>query len=380
MIYFDNAATSGIKPKPVIEAVQNCLNRLSANPGRSGHNLSLEADKLIYNCRAKIADFFGADGPENVIFMPNCTTALNTVIKGVTAYNDHVVCSSLEHNSVARPIETLRKRGLIDYDIAEVIFGDNDATVRSFKKAIRRDTKLVVCTHASNVTGTVLPIEEIGKECKKKNILFCVDAAQSAGVLPINMKEMNIDYLCLAPHKGLFAPMGTGILIARKPINNTIIEGGTGSKSMLTIQSTEIPEGFESGTVNLPGIAGISAGIDFVKAKGVENIYHHEMQIAKEIYERLIKIDLLQFYATPPTKNLTVPVISVNVRHKTSSEVADILNRNNIAVRAGLHCAPMAHKRLGTLENGTVRIAPSIFNTKEDINRLIWVFSRVNNY
>ena len=380
MIYFDNAATSGIKPKPVIEAVQNCLNRLSANPGRSGHNLSLEADKLIYNCRAKIADFFGADGPENVIFMPNCTTALNTVIKGVTAYNDHVVCSSLEHNSVARPIETLRKRGLIDYDIAEVIFGDNDATVRSFKKAIRRDTKLVVCTHASNVTGTVLPIEEIGKECKKKNILFCVDAAQSAGVLPINMKEMNIDYLCLAPHKGLFAPMGTGILIARKPINNTIIEGGTGSKSMLTIQPTEIPEGFESGTVNLPGIAGISAGIDFVKAKGVENIYHHEMQLTKEIYERLIKIDLLQFYATPPTKNLTVPVISVNVRHKTSSEVADILNRNNIAVRSGLHCAPMAHKRLGTLENGTVRIAPSIFNTKEDINRLIWVFSRVNNY
>lgn len=380
MIYFDNAATSGIKPKPVIEAVQNCLNRLSANPGRSGHNLSLEADKLIYNCRAKIADFFGADGPENVIFMPNCTTALNTVIKGVTAYNDHVVCSSLEHNSVARPIETLRKRGLIDYDIAEVIFGDNDATVRSFKKAIRRDTKLVVCTHASNVTGTVLPIVEIGKECKKKNILFCVDAAQSAGVLPINMKEMNIDYLCLAPHKGLFAPMGTGILIARKPINNTIIEGGTGSKSMLTVQPTEIPEGFESGTVNLPGIAGISAGIDFVKAKGVENIYHHEMQLTKEIYERLIKIDLLQFYATPPTKNLTVPVISVNVRHKTSSEVADILNRNNIAVRAGLHCAPMAHKRLGTLENGTVRIAPSIFNTKEDINRLIWVFSRVNNY
>lgn len=380
MIYFDNAATSGVKPAPVVEAVKNSLIRLSANPGRSGHTLSLAADKMIFECRSKVAKFFGADGAENVVFTQNCTTALNFVIKGNLAYGNHVVTSSLEHNSVARPLETLRKRGLISYDLAEVFFADPDATLRSFEKTITKSTKMVICTHASNVTGTVLPIAKIGALCKSKGILFCVDAAQTAGVLKINMKEMNIDFLCVAAHKGLFAPMGTGILIARKPIRDTVIEGGTGSKSMLVIQPNELPEGFESGTVNVPGIAGISAGIDFINGKGVEKIYHHEMNMMNQIYEKLRSVKGIQFYASPPKMGLTVPVMSVNIRHKTSSEVAEYLNNHNIAVRSGLHCAPMAHKRLGTIENGTVRISPSIFNTSADINGLIAALSRVNNY
>lgn len=380
MIYLDNAATSGVKPKPVIDAVRNAMQNLSANPGRSGHNLSLAADKAIFECRNKVANLFGADGPENVIFTQNCTAALNTVIKGVASYGCHIISSSLEHNSVARPIETLRRKGLILHDIAEVIFGDDDATLRSFEKAVTKSTKLVVCTHASNVTGTVLPIKKIGELCKKKGIRFCVDAAQTAGVLDINMKEMNIDYLCIAAHKGLFAPMGTGILIARKPIPDTIIEGGTGSKSMLLIQPTEMPEGFESGTLNVPGIVGISAGIDFLNSKGIENIYNHEMKLMGYLYEKILNVKGAQFYAQKPTLGYTVPVLSFNIRHKTSTEIAEHLNNNNIAVRAGLHCAPVAHKRLGTLENGTVRISPSIFNTTNDINALIAALGRVNNH
>lgn len=377
MIYLDNAATSGTKPKEVVEAVTGALYKLSANPGRSGHSISLACDEAVYSCREKVAIFFGASGAEKVIFTPNCTASLNTVIKGVLNSGDNVVTSSLEHNSVIRPLETLRTRSLITYDIAEVIFGDEDATVRSFAATIKPNTKMVICTHASNVTGSVLPIKKIGKLCRERGVLFCVDAAQSAGMLPINMKEMNIDYLCIAPHKGLYAPMGTGILIAEKPIQHTIFEGGTGSNSMLTVQPAEIPEGFESGTLNLPGVVGISAGIDFIKKIGREVSYKREIDLIAHAYDNMLKMKGIDLYAARPEVGKSAPVLSFNVRHKPASEVASYLNDSGIAVRAGLHCSPTAHKRIGTIQNGTVRISTSHFNRESDISALIIALNRI---
>ncbi len=371
MIYLDNAATSGNKPKAVTDAVVKALTEYSANPGRSGHKRSLAAAEKVYECRSKLSDFFYGNGPQNVIFTHNCTAALNMVIKGVLNKNDHVVISSLEHNSVVRPIETLRRRGLINYDVAEVIFGDPEATLRSFEACITSKTKLVVCTHASNVLGLVMPIREIGEMCKRRKILFCVDAAQSAGVLPINMKDMNIDYLCIAAHKCLYAPMGVGVLIANMPISHTIIEGGTGSMSEIMIQPTDTPEGFESGTLNLPGIFGVSAGLDFINKIGVDRIYEHEITLLKYAYERMAKMKGIQLYTPIPEKYSSAPVLSFNIRHKTSFDVASKLDEMGVAVRAGLHCAPFAHKRIGTLEHGTVRISPSYFTKKEEMQAFI---------
>ena len=264
MVYFDNAATTGHKPQTVINAVDMALKNLSANPGRSGHNLSVKAANLVYNTRQKVADFFGADGAEQVVFTQNCTQSLNFVIKGVLKKGDHVVVSNLEHNAVMRP---LVKTG-INFDTFKVCENDND-TIKSFEECLKVNTKLVIVIAASNVTGKILPFAEIARICAKRGILFCLDAAQGAGVLPINMQNMQIDYLCVAPHKSLYAPMGLGVLICRKPIENTIIEGGTGTSSIDFNQPRILPEMLESGTLNLPAIAGLSAGIDFVNNFGM---------------------------------------------------------------------------------------------------------------
>ena len=258
MVYFDNAATTGKKPLSVIKSVNRSLYEYSANAGRGGHKASMKAAEEIFKVRKKVADFFGASGEEKVIFTPSCTAAINYVLKGILKQNDGLVISSLEHNSVTRPAETLRKSG-VELSVAEVIFSDKEATVRSFERAIKPNTKVVLCTHASNVTGEVLPIKEIGEICALKGVPFAVDAAQTAGILDINMQEQKIDYLCVASHKGLYAPMGTGILIALGEIPRTLIEGGTGSMSISYEQPLDLPEAFESGTANVPGIAGVSA-------------------------------------------------------------------------------------------------------------------------
>lgn len=370
MIYLDNAATSGKKPQSVITAVTKALAELSANPGRGGHTPSLKAAEKIYSAREKVANFFGAKGPERVIFTPSCTYALNFVIKGVMRRGEHIIISSMEHNAVARPTETIRRMGA-EVDIAEIIFGDKDATVRSFERLIKKNTRAIVMMHASNVTGEIFPIEKIGKLCKDKGILFIVDAAQTAGVVSIDMQKMNIDFLCIAPHKGLFAPMGTGILIANKDIPYTLIEGGTGIKSALSVQPDDYPERLESGTLNLPGIVGVSVGIDFVNSKGVEKIHLAELNLIKALRKGLTKISGIELYTPHPTEESFVPVLSFNIRNADSSLVAKRLNDMGIAVRAGLHCAPYAHKRLGTISSGTVRVSPSIFNNMGDIENLL---------
>jgi len=323
MIYFDNAATTGKKPETVIKAVNNAVVNLSANPGRSGHTLSTKAAEEIFKVREKISDFFGADGPEQVCFTQNCTHSLNCVIKGITGLGNRILTSSLEHNAVMRPI---KKTGL-GYDNVLVDFYDDEVTLSRFENKIMPNTKLLICTGASNVFGKTLPIKKIGELCRRKGIYFAVDAAQIAGVMPINMKEMNIDFLCIAPHKGLYAPMGTGILICRKNLNNTIIEGGTGTNSADYNQPDVLPEKIESGTVNLPGIMGIGAGIDFVKNLGYKKIYNHEIELIEHLYNALKKNKNIILYTPSPKKYDYAPVLSFNYKGLSSGETAKILSQ-----------------------------------------------------
>lgn len=366
MIYLDNAATTYPKPQSVIKAVDDALKK-SANPGRSGHNLSQSTAISVYEVREKLKDMFSAPSVENVVFTLNCTHAINYVLKGLIKSGDRIVTSSFEHNAVMRPLEKLKKQG-VHIDIAEAYPDDKEATVRSFSRLINTNTKLVICTAASNVIGLKMPIKEIGMMCKQFGISFCVDAAQLAGVCDINMKECNIDYLCIAAHKGLYAPMGTGVLITKDNRLDTIIEGGTGTASIMLDQPNDLPEMLESGTINVPGIIGLGAGIDFVKSKGFDKIYNHEMGLVKRLYKQLKSTPGVKLYTPEPDDNYA-PVLSFNINGLNSVDSASKLNSLGFATRAGLHCAPFAHKRIGTIESGTVRICPSVFTSGQDIDK-----------
>ena len=366
MIYLDNAATTYPKPQSVIKAVDDALKK-SANPGRSGHTLSQSTAISVYEVREKLKDMFSAPSVENVVFTLNCTHAINYILKGLIKSGDRIVTSSFEHNAVMRPLEKLKKQG-VHIDIAEAYPDDKEATVRSFSRLINTNTKLVICTAASNVIGLKMPIKEIGMMCKQFGISFCVDAAQLAGVCDINMKECNIDYLCIAAHKGLYAPMGTGVLITKDNRLDTIIEGGTGTASIMLNQPNDLPEMLESGTINVPGIIGLGAGIDFVKSKGFDKIYNHEMGLVKRLYKQLKSTPGVKLYTPEPDDNYA-PVLSFNINGLNSVDSASKLNSLGFATRAGLHCAPFAHKRIGTIESGTVRICPSVFTSGQDIDK-----------
>ena len=366
MIYLDNAATTYPKPQSVIKAVDDALKK-SANPGRSGHTLSQSTAISVYEVREKLKDMFSAPAVENVVFTLNCTHAINYVLKGLIKSGDRIVTSSFEHNAVMRPLEKLKKQG-VHIDIAEAYPDDKEATIRSFSRLINTNTKLVICTAASNVIGLKMPIKEIGMMCKQFGISFCVDAAQLAGVCDINMKECNIDYLCIAAHKGLYAPMGTGVLITKDNRLDTIIEGGTGTASIMLDQPNDLPEMLESGTINVPGIIGLGAGIDFVKSKGFDKIYNHEMGLVKRLYKQLKSTPGVKLYTPEPDDNYA-PVLSFNINGLNSVDSASKLNSLGFATRAGLHCAPFAHKRIGTIESGTVRICPSVFTSGQDIDK-----------
>ncbi len=373
MIYFDNAATTGKKPYSVKKAVEFTLNNLCANPGRSGHFPAEKAAEALYSVRKKISGFFGAEGPQNVIFCSNCTEALNFVIKGVLKENDLVTVSDLEHNAVMRP---LFKSG-IKYKKAKVSFYDDAETAKAFKNSLSSDTKMVICTAASNVTGKILPLEEIGKICKERGILFAVDGAQGVGIMPIDMKKMNIDYLCVAGHKGLYAPMGSGVLISNGKIENTLIEGGNGLDSLNLVQTPDKPEGFESGTVNLPSVMGIGGGIDFLNHTGMRNIYQKELKIIQNIYKELEKNEKIILYTPFPEIDKFVPVLSFNISGYSSEETTSALNDYGIAVRGGFHCSASAHQRLGTLDYGAVRISTGYFNNDLEGRQFINILKKL---
>ncbi len=372
MIYLDNAATTYPKPQIVRNAVSNSFS-YSANPGRAGHRLSIKASEVVYSCRERLCELFKFNKPENIILTQSCTFALNTVIKGVLSKGDHVVISSLEHNSVLRPVEKLSKAGIITYSVAEVFEGDDDRTLDSFRKAMKDNTKLVVCTHASNVFGIKLPIARIGALCRYYGVLFCVDAAQTAGLIDINLSELPVDFLCIAGHKGLYGPMGTGALIINcDNIPDSICEGGTGSSETGYGQPQLLPDKFESGTLNLIGIAGFSAGVDFVAKHKVSNIYLQEMKLINKLYHKLSENKNIILYTKEPDLTHHVPLLSFNIIGMDSEETAHLLDKHfGVAVRAGSHCSPLAHKYMKTDSTGTVRVCPSVFTTQSDINTLI---------
>lgn len=367
MIYLDNAATTFPKPEVVYEAVLNTMKNYGANPGRSGHKLALEAGRTVYNARELVCKLFHIEDPMRIIFTSNATDALNLGIKGVLNQGDHVITTSMEHNSVLRPIKALENNGVENTIINCDEKGSLDPQL--VKNAIKENTKLIVCTHASNVVGTLMPIKEIGEIARERGILFLVDAAQTAGVYDINVDEMNIDLLATAGHKGLMGPQGTGILYIRENVEvRHFKEGGTGSKSHELIQPLMLPDRYESGTPNTPGIAGLAAGIQFILQEGLEKIRNHEEELTQYFINELKKIPEVKIYGPQDAKKQAA-VVSINIGEEDSSEIAYILDSVfDIGIRPGLHCAPMAHKTLGTFEQGTVRFSIGYFTKKEEID------------
>lgn len=370
MIYFDNAATTSPKPEVVLKGMQRAFYFYSANPGRSGHDLSIKTAKQVFACREEVASFFHARDVSNVVFTVNCTQALNTCIKGLLKKGDHVIISCLEHNSVLRPVHKLKEEGKITYSVAKVYEGDDDRTVASFEGLIRENTKLIIATHGSNVCGLVLPIQKIGEMAKRHNLLFLVDAAQTAGVLPIDMQQMQIDFLCMPGHKSLYGPMGTGVLIAdRADLLDTMMEGGTGSSSTEYTQPDFMPDKLESGTVNVVGIVGLREGIRFVKQKTLPVIYQHEFKIVRYIDMQLRTMRGIQLYTGPFMYGKNLPVICFNLEGMDSEEAVERLNQMGYALRGGYHCAPLTHEFMGTLDRGAIRLSVGVFNTMDQAKK-----------
>ena len=377
MIYLDNAATTFPKPESVINAMVYAQKFVGANAGRGGHRMTMRAGEMVYSAREKAAALFGAES-ERVIFTHNCTSALNTAIKGTLQKGDHVIISCLEHNSVLRPVHALFEKGFITYSVADVNPFDKAETVKNFLSLINKSTSAVICTMVSNVFGTVMPIEDLGRELKKRGILFIVDAAQSAGTYKIDMKKMNIDILCMPGHKGLMGPMGTGMMIIGDGVEvESLYQGGTGSYSMSEKQPTIYPDKLESGTVNLPGIWGFKKGMDYIGLVGGEDAIHKKEDfLCRVLREDLHSIKNIRVYDEVSCE-APAPLVAFNVKNINCEEVAELLNKDGIAVRAGYHCAYLAHKTFAENENGIVRVSPGWFNTKKDIKNLVFSLNKI---
>lgn len=375
MIYLDNGATSFPKPLSVRQNVDISLKKFSANPGRSGHSLSLRAAKEIFECRKRLKELFNVNSEEEIIFTENCTMALNTVIFGLLSEGDHVLISSMEHNSVTRPLESLKDKG-VTYSTFDYSYDDNE-TVDNVRNLIKPETKLVICTHASNVFGFRFPIERICALCHAYGILFCVDSAQSAGVFDIDVGTNQYDFVCMSGHKSLYGPMGTGVLILNNRNLKPLLYGGTGTESVKKSQPEGLPEKFESGTQNMNGISGLKAGVDFVKNRGIKNIYNHEYKLAKRLFNGLANNRKVITYNKSFEYGKVAPVVSFNIDGVYSEDLVAKLNKYGIMTRGGLHCSPLAHTTMNTIENGTVRVVPGAFNTINDINYLLNVIRKL---
>ena len=378
MIYLDNAATTYPKPECVYNAIMDCMKNYSANPGRAGHKLAMKAAREIYDTRENIAKLFNVDNPMNIVFTNNATDSLNLAIKGIVNSGDHIITTSMEHNSVIRPIKSLEKNNIEN----TVVECDKDGflNIEDIKNAIKPNTKLIVTTHASNVCGTIIDIEAIGKIAKENNILYLVDASQTAGVYDIDTKKINVDMIAAPGHKCLLGPQGTGILYIREGLElNILKEGGTGSKSEDLFQPNLLPDKYESGTHNTPGIVGLNEGVKFILEKGIDNIRKHEEDLCNYMLNRLEEVPNIVIYGPKDSKKRAA-VISINIGNMDSGEITFILDSEyDIATRSGIHCAPLAHKTLGTLEQGAVRFSLGYFNTKEDIDKAIDALKQIAN-
>lgn len=374
MIYLDNAASSHPKPTAVVRAVARQLRLNSANPGRSGHVLSLRAGETVFRTRASLARLFGTK-PELVLFTQNTTDAINRALKGILREGDEAVISDLEHNSVLRPLVSM-KRGNISFRIAETGISDGE-TFENFMACITPKTRLVFCTHASNVTGRILPINEIGAECRRRGILFGTDAAQTAGLIPIRLSDDPIDFVCLPGHKGLLGPQGTGaLLLADRIPLLPLIEGGTGTDSLLWEQPTALPEGQESGTLNTPGIAGLYEGIRICERFG-ETVFTHESAL-REIFVNQIRA--LPEYRVLDVGERFVPTVSLVHESVHSEQICQALDRCKICTRGGYHCSALAHQTLATMRSGALRISFGYANTEKDVTECVKCLKKYQNY
>ena len=370
MIYFDNAATSFPKPERVYDKIMDVMKNYGANPGRSGHKLALKLGREIYETRALVADFIKADNPMNIVFTFNCTESLNIGIKGILEKGDHVITTSMEHNSVLRPITTLEAEGVENTIVQADKYGR--VNPKDIEESIRDNTKLIVMTHISNLTGTIQPVEEVGRIAKEHNILYMVDAAQSIGVYDIDVDKMHIDVLAFPGHKCLFGPQGTGALYIREGIKvKDLLQGGTGSTSDLLTQPDIMPDKYESGTPNAPGIIGLGEGIKFILDEGIDKIREYEEELTQHFIDEVKKIEGIEAYGPLNVKEQAA-VVPINIKGQDSSEVSYILDdKYNIQVRPGLHCAPLAHKTIGTFGPGAVRFSFGYFNTHEEVEKSI---------
>jgi cysteine desulfurase/selenocysteine lyase len=369
MIYFDNAATSWPKPPGVAEAMVHFLDEVGANPGRAAHRRAVESGRIVYDAREAVAELFNAPDPLRVVFGANVTEALNLALHGLLRPGDHVVTSSMEHNAMMRPLRALEQKG-----VQVTVVGCSPQGVldpADVEAAIRPDTKLVALNHASNVIGTVLPVSEVGAICRRRALLLLVDAAQTAGAYPIDMQVGQIDLLAFTGHKSLGGPMGTGGLIVGERVNEwemePLVRGGTGSNSEYEAQPDFLPDAFESGTPNAVGLAGLAVGVRWVLERGVEAIRAHEVALARQLLHNLSQIEGMTVYGTLDAE-LQTATVSFNIAGMASSEVGLRLDEEyGIMCRVGLHCAPSAHKTIGTFPDGTVRFGLSAFSTREEV-------------
>ncbi len=370
--YFDNAATSWPKPPEVHAAMQKFMRKIGANPGRSGHRLSVEAARVIYDTREKLAQLFNINDPLQIVMTKNATEGLNIAASGLLKAGDHVITSSMEHNSVMRPLRAMERRGVE----LNVIPCDQGGLIdpAQISAAIKKNTKAIFMTHASNVTGTVMPVAEIGRIAREQGLIFCVDAAQTAGSYPIDVVKMNIDLLAFTGHKSLFGPSGTGGLYIREGLEKKIepiCVGGTGSRSEVEEQPDFMPDRYEAGTPNTAGIAGLQAGVDFVLSKGISEIKNKEDGLVDMFIEGVRDVPGMVIYGKTDAQKRT-PVVSFNIDGMDPAAVALKLDeRFKIMARSGIHCAPSAHKTIGTYPQGAVRFSFSYFNTEEQIEKSI---------
>jgi cysteine desulfurase/selenocysteine lyase len=366
-LYLDNAASSHPKPEAVYQAADDALRNIGANPGRSGHKLAIKAGQKITRTRELLARLFEIRDPNRIVFTANATEAINLGLKGLLNPGDHVITSSMEHNSVVRPLRFLETQGV------ELTFvpctSSGQINTRTLEQAIRKNTRLIVLTHASNVTGGMMPIGEAADLAHKNGALFMVDAAQTAGLIPISVADIGIDLLAAPGHKGLLGPQGTGFLYIGPDISLfPLKQGGTGSQSESESQPDFLPDRMESGTMNTPGIAGLGAGVEFLLHQGLASIRAREMSWGTMIWKTLKQNHKIKLYGPDQEEDRTSN-ISFNIAGLNPSAAASILDTAyDIAVRAGLHCASLAHRTLNTLPEGTIRVSPGFFNTEKEID------------
>jgi len=367
LVYLDNAATVYPKPREVIDFMCQFYSEKGINPGRSGYDLCLEVEEMIRETRKILTEFFGGDDPNRLVFTYNASDSLNIIINGLLKEGDHAITSCLEHNSVIRPLNHMKANNLVEVDYLPF---DSEGYIDpdDIKRKIKKNTRLVIINHASNVIGTIQPIAEIGKICHEHGITFAIDAAQSAGVIPIDVKHMNIDVVAFTGHKSLLGPTGIGGIYVGKEVE--IIQtryGGTGVHSAYPLHLPEYPYRLEVGTINVMGVAGLNAGQKYIAQRGLENIYSEEMELLSLFQQGLAELKNVTIYGTKSLRN-RIPVLSLNVKGYEAINIGILLDgSHNIAVRTGLHCAPKIHEQLGTAPSGSVRFSIGPMNEKENI-------------